>query len=368
MRITFNKFRFFRDLVINKTRRRQVPLFLYWFVTDRCNYRCSYCYGAFHRNQGADLPTEVMLRMADEMAHAGVRRVNLIGGEPLMREDIGLIVDRLARNRISVCILSNGSRLPERIEAIRNVDEVGMSIDGSEQRHDAIRGRGAFQELKLAIAACRQRGLTVVLTYTMVSQNIDDLDDVMEFVKEQGVQVTVNIAHGRILGARDLPVSRASNEEYRQALRKIIAYHERGYPVFRARRTMELMQQWNDYQSDTSDISPGKSFPTCLFGSYGATLYADGRLVPCFLNSRGGTGRSVPEHGFPSAWEHCQAMAHCTYCHVPCFIEYNSIFALSLPILFNAGLKLSVYPVLARILSGLGRGPDRRDVRPGSRP
>jgi MoaA/NifB/PqqE/SkfB family radical SAM enzyme len=194
----------------------------------------------------------------------------------------------------------------EKIEQISNVDEVGLSIDGREDTHDALRGRGAFRELKRAIAARRGQGITVVLTYTMVAQNIGDLDFVIEFARQQGVLVTVNVAHGRIAVARELPVNRSDNTAYRRALKKIVDYQARGYPVFRARRTLELMQRWENYQDDTSDAAPARGFPRCLFGSYGATLYSDGRLTPCFLNVRGGGGISAPERGFSAAWKHCQ--------------------------------------------------------------
>jgi MoaA/NifB/PqqE/SkfB family radical SAM enzyme len=354
----FARIGFFGDLVANRIRRRNVPLFLYWFVTSRCNFRCSYCYGGDLRAQGADLPTDVMLRLADELADAGARRVSLLGGEPLMREDLGGIVRRLADRRISVCLLTNGAFLADRIDDVAGIHDVGMSIDGREETHDAIRGRGAFRELNRAIEACRQRSIPVVLTYTLVPDNIGELDYVMDFVRRRGVSVTVNVAHGRIAGSGELQVSRATNEDYRQALDRIIAYQRQGFPVFRARRTLELMRGWPDYATDTADAPPAKGYPPCRFGSYGAVLNADGTLQPCFLNTRGGRGLKVQEHGFAKAWEHCQRMPHCSYCHVPCFLEYNAIFDLSLPVLANAFLKLSVYPRFRRPALGPGgQGP-----------
>jgi MoaA/NifB/PqqE/SkfB family radical SAM enzyme len=342
------KLRFAHDLFMSRIKGRKVPLFLYWFVTERCNYKCSYCYGAFSRAGKPDLPTEIMLRMIDEMASAGVRRVNLLGGEPFLRDDLGLLLKNLSARKISTCILTNGSYLPGRVDDLYGVDEVGMSIEGGEETHDLIRGRGAFRQLIKAVEVCQRMGVTVVLTYTMVSQNIDEVSHVMEFAKHYGVSVTVNVAHGRLLGTRGLPVSRADNEACRRALMTIIDYQRRGYPVFRARRTLELMLKWKDYQNDTSDECPGSDFPKCHFGSYAASLSSDGVLTPCFLNSHGGTGKSVPESGFMAAWEHCRRMSHCSYCHVPCFLEYNAIFGLSLPILYNGFLKLVLLPRLTR--------------------
>lgn len=338
------KARFVKALAASKLLRRNTPLLIYWFVTNRCNYRCSYCYGSFHQDPRPDLPTATMLRIGDEMARAGVRRVNLLGGEPLLRPDIGVLIDHLARRKISVCLLTNGSLLPGQIEGIRQVDEVGLSIDGAEAIHDAIRGAGAFRALTDSIATLRAWRIPVVLTYTMVAGNIDQLDFVMQYARREGVSVTVNVAHGRIFGTKDSPVSRASDDACRASLRSLIDYRKRGYPVFRARRTLELMLRWRSYQEDTCEVPPAPGFPRCSFGTRAAAITSAGELVPCFLTDRGG-GLSLQEHSFATAWRNCQGIAHCAYCHVPCFIEYNAIFELSLPVLFNAGMNLCVRPL-----------------------
>ena len=59
-------------------------------VTNRCNGRCAYC--RIPMRSPEDLSTDVILRLIDEMKAAGTVRLGIWGGEPLLREDIGTIV------------------------------------------------------------------------------------------------------------------------------------------------------------------------------------------------------------------------------------------------------------------------------------
>src|SRR5918996_868368 len=69
-------------------------------VTDRCNLRCQYC---MPEQDYVWLPKEDILhfeeieRLVDVFLDLGVRRVRLTGGEPLLRKDLPVLVERLAR-------------------------------------------------------------------------------------------------------------------------------------------------------------------------------------------------------------------------------------------------------------------------------
>src|SRR5688500_11654439 len=68
-------------------------------VTDRCNLRCQYC---MPEQDYVWLPKEDILhfeeidRLVDVFLDLGVRRVRLTGGEPLLRKDLAILIDRLA--------------------------------------------------------------------------------------------------------------------------------------------------------------------------------------------------------------------------------------------------------------------------------
>lgn len=97
-------------------------------VTDQCNFRCSYCMPA--EIFGPDytfLPKEEYLtfdeivKVVEVSASLGVEKVRITGGEPLLRKDLPILIERL--NKISgihdVALTTNAVFLPKHAEALK---------------------------------------------------------------------------------------------------------------------------------------------------------------------------------------------------------------------------------------------------------
>ena len=90
-----------------------------WNVTGQCNYRCPMCWDPF--KQINDFNTKEMLNIADEIAEKKPDAVILTGGEPLLRDDLFEIADRLYQNGVHcIKLCSNGAMLNERWTAFKN--------------------------------------------------------------------------------------------------------------------------------------------------------------------------------------------------------------------------------------------------------
>ncbi|NNC91604.1 MAG: GTP 3',8-cyclase MoaA [Acidimicrobiia bacterium] len=108
-------------------------------VTDRCNFRCSYCMPKeiFNREYeflGRDLllTFEEITRVAGLLVDRGVEKIRLTGGEPLLRIDIEKLVEMLAGlGEIEVTITTNGSLLERKAEAlaVAGLSRVTVSLD-----------------------------------------------------------------------------------------------------------------------------------------------------------------------------------------------------------------------------------------------
>src|SRR5215471_6836605 len=97
-------------------------------VTDRCNFRCTYCmpkevFGrAFHFLPAAQLLTfEEIERLARIFVAHGVEKIRLTGGEPLLRRDLETLVAMLARieGLRDLTLTTNGSLLAAKAEALK---------------------------------------------------------------------------------------------------------------------------------------------------------------------------------------------------------------------------------------------------------
>src|SRR3989344_1289235 len=109
-----NKVRFGINLLLSKVTKRKVPFQINIHINDVCNLRCRYCYIDFD-NASKDMPLPQLKRILKDARELGTERVSLEGGEPLIRKDIGDIVDYIADLGMESNINTNGYLLPRRI-------------------------------------------------------------------------------------------------------------------------------------------------------------------------------------------------------------------------------------------------------------
>jgi cyclic pyranopterin phosphate synthase len=107
-------------------------------VTDRCNFRCVYCmpkevYGRDHRflDRRELLTFEEIARIAGVFVDAGVRKIRITGGEPLVRRDLERLVAQLAELEVDLTLTTNGSLLPQKAQALADagLSRVTVSLD-----------------------------------------------------------------------------------------------------------------------------------------------------------------------------------------------------------------------------------------------
>ncbi len=114
-------------------------------VTDRCNFRCSYCMPkeVFDKDY-AYLPHKSLLsfeeitRLAQQFVAHGVRKIRLTGGEPLLRKNLELLIAQLAALRtpdgqpLDLTLTTNGSLLARKAQALKDagLQRVTVSLDG----------------------------------------------------------------------------------------------------------------------------------------------------------------------------------------------------------------------------------------------
>ena len=114
-------------------------------VTDRCNFRCSYCMPkeVFDSNytylpQTALLSFEEITRLARLFVAQGVRKIRLTGGEPLLRKNIEVLIEQLAQLRtpegapLDLTLTTNGSLLKRKAQALKDagLQRITVSLDG----------------------------------------------------------------------------------------------------------------------------------------------------------------------------------------------------------------------------------------------
>lgn len=166
-------------------------------LTDRCNYRCTYCMPA----EGvALLPREDVLsfeeieRLVRVFVGLGVRRVRLTGGEPTVRKGVEELVARLARlpGLDQVVMTTNGHRLAELAEPLAQAGlaQLNVSLDSLDaERFRAITRRGDLPRVLAGIEAARAAGIGAVKLNVVALKgfNDDELGAICTYAWERGI-------------------------------------------------------------------------------------------------------------------------------------------------------------------------------------
>ncbi len=160
-------------------------------VTDRCNFRCTYCMPkeVFDRNYRflphADLLTfEEITRLARVFIEHGVEKVRLTGGEPLLRKDIERLIEMLARlhtrdgKPLDLTLTTNGSILARKAQSLAaaGLKRVTVSLDGLD---DAVFRKMNDVDFPVSavlegIAAAADAGLTPVKVNMVVKRGVNE--------------------------------------------------------------------------------------------------------------------------------------------------------------------------------------------------
>jgi GTP 3',8-cyclase len=167
-------------------------------VTDRCNLRCQYC---MPEQDYAWLPREDILqfeeidRLVDVFLDLGVRKVRLTGGEPLLRKDVTVLTERLARkSRIDdLAMTTNGVLLAAHAAALKRSGLHRLTVSLDTLKRDRFIRLARYDELDrvlagIAAAAPLFPGLKID-TVVIRGVNDDEVVDMVEFARSYGAEV-----------------------------------------------------------------------------------------------------------------------------------------------------------------------------------
>jgi cyclic pyranopterin phosphate synthase len=170
-------------------------------VTDRCNFRCTYCmprdvFGADHAflPRSEILSFEEIARLVGVFAYLGVSKVRLTGGEPLLRKDLEKLVRFVAQTPgiDDVALTTNGSLLASRADSLRSagLGRVTVSLDSVDPAVFAVLGDTKIPLSRVldGIAAAKAAGLTPVKLNAVIQRGINDegLLDLVDYAREHG--------------------------------------------------------------------------------------------------------------------------------------------------------------------------------------
>lgn len=166
---------------------------LWLYANYHCNLACEYCLtGSSPRSARRVLGAERMVRLADEAAALGFRRLGVTGGEPMLNAFMPEVALELA-SRLPLVLLTNGTlftpRLLRRVAPFAEADiALQISLDSADPiENDTMRGPENFAKVVSAVEKLIDAGITVRIATTLDEQGPHDLARLQALVADLGV-------------------------------------------------------------------------------------------------------------------------------------------------------------------------------------
>jgi MoaA/NifB/PqqE/SkfB family radical SAM enzyme len=160
-----------------------------WMITRKCNYRCRGC-NVWKEQDKKELSTKEVKTGLNILRDLGVIEVVLSGGDPLLRDDAAEIVEHASELFITT-VYDNGSMAAKKLEALRNVDFVAISIDSlDEAKNDYIKAvPGAWKKAMETVETLYNEGINVSVTPTISQLNLYEIVDLTNYFTQKGIPV-----------------------------------------------------------------------------------------------------------------------------------------------------------------------------------
>jgi len=200
-------------------------------VIDRCNFRCTYCMP--REIFGKDfvfLPREALLsfeeieRLAQIFVALGIRKIRLTGGEPLLRKDLPVLIEKLAKiNGLEdIGLTTNGTLLAVKADALKEagLKRINVSLDAlDEQLFKQINDSGVGPERILkGIEKARETGLQVKVNMVVKKgMNEQEILPMATYFKDLGITL-------RFIEFMD--VGQTNGWDYSKVITKKEIYHK----------------------------------------------------------------------------------------------------------------------------------------------
>lgn len=296
----------------------KVPIKVEHVCTYRCNYRCSYC--KIWAEKSSELSTEEVKEMMRQFAKAGAVSWNFTGGEPLLRQDIKNLAFYAKELGMHVTINTNGSLVKDHVEWLKDLDLVGISLDGLKEIQDANRGEGSFERAVDAIESLKEAGAKVYICSVAGSLSLKDnakgLKDLLAFVLNLGVKIAVLplFEDSRNIGTVDSV--KKEMDGFNEAV-KALKQFKKEHPG-----TLMVSNPTLNY------FEKGMPRLYCYAGKHFCTVYPDGAMSPCLfmpkIDAKGdyiGAFKRMNKMGMVD----CNKVGF--KCQL-CYLEYNNIFSM----------------------------------------
>ncbi|MCL2063948.1 MAG: radical SAM protein [Candidatus Cloacimonetes bacterium] len=275
------------------------PETIQWHITTKCQNNCKHCYMydpiTYEKEQERTLSLKQKKEIIKEIDRFGAEygisfnHYVLIGGDPLLEDEVFELVKYLRRNGKTVSFGGNPETLTDKnCKLLKKLGIVNfqLSLDGLEETHDMIRGKGSFKRTIAGYEQLHKYGIHTTTMFTVTNMNVNEFFDIIDFVyyntKSKGIAFDFCSHVGNAREVKPV-LSPELVFELSQAYLELKNIREKERPDFHFAekpgffRMLRMHRREIAYLEDEStDFIAG-----CLIGCRCQCILSDGSIVSC---------------------------------------------------------------------------------------
>ncbi len=287
-------------------------------VTDRCNFRCTYCMpedGLEWAPREELLSFEEIERLASLLVNRfGVESIRITGGEPTVRANLSDLVSRLGKLGVDLSMTTNGVTLPLAASRLREagLNRINISLDSLQrERFSKLTRRDNLSEVLEGISTAIKVGFKPVKINMVVMKGVndDEILDFVEFGRSTGAQV-------RFIEFMPLDADKEWNHQKVMPLSKILETISTAHGLTQVKRDNSPATRWK-FDDGSGEIGVIATVSEAFCDSCDRIrLTADGKFRNCLfalkdydikkLMRKGANDDEIADlfiHGVDEKWE-----------------------------------------------------------------
>ncbi len=259
------------------------PLVIWHETTHACNLNCKECV----RDKGheKELNAEEISQIYADLASLGVFEIRVTGGEACLRSDIEEIIGAAKKHGLYVSLTSNGVYNDELRRRIVNLP-IGLyilSLDGTEQIHDSIRGKGSYSSTMKTVKALTQAHKNVRVNTVLMQENKDCIKGLVKILNDDGVsRLTLIPLRPWGSAVKDFYKNKITPVQYMNLVKEVDELRKK-YPGFSIATNYDILSTTN-HGSNVPSHWP----KMCMAGIEAACISPSGNLRACIVASGDG--------------------------------------------------------------------------------
>jgi AdoMet-dependent heme synthase len=269
--------------------------YIQWHLTNKCNLRCEHCYQDDY-SQGSELSLKDLKIIAEKINFTLGKwgkegRIGVTGGEPFIHKDLFPFLEFLEQQPHikKIGILSNGTLIKEKLEAIKTLTKlhyIQLSIEGTKETNDEIRGKGIFDKVLETTRLLKNENIPVRWMVTLHKKNAAEVGKVIDLALENKVDT---ITFERLVpegSGKSFAEYVLSTEELEKVFSCVVKRSDEEYSKGSPLAILKLRTLWvlcDPQRAENNSCLPLKNEvgASCSIGIDSLSILPDATVLPC---------------------------------------------------------------------------------------